>query len=345
MRVFFRVMLFLILENFAIANNSFPLIIMGGVWSPESKPTYSNLSRVCDIGFTHIFSYITEPNVSESRSVATQVNVSKQFSDVVKKNCPQLGLVMGIPSEWIYNERFDLINDYIESLHSNNVKVDYWLSDEVINSMMNSGVQLTDAVERASYVMEFVESISNTKYIWIEPGNYGNKYSNILSYLGNIPFGIKSYDQYIVSSYGSISMALDKFNLLNSTLVNLNVKSNVFPVCDISKGKDSAHSYTQNDLDVILVSLLMNHASGFVFWEERWTDEHTLKLIRNSLGLINKIQEEGVANFTSFYNYPMIWKFNQKFIVINNTESIVNVDKYISKHNAKLLPGQIDICI
>lgn len=133
------------------------------------------------------------------------MRVSKNFASTVKENCPHLKLVMGIPSDWIFHKRFDLINSYIESIHANKIKVDYWLSDEVINEMMKRGMDLNDAVETASQVIKIVEKKSKSKYIWIEPGNYGNRYENILNEISNIPYGIKSYDQYIISKYGRLS--------------------------------------------------------------------------------------------------------------------------------------------
>lgn len=325
--------------------HNFPLIIMGGVWYPESRPTYSNLSRICNVGFTHVFSYITEPNIDESRSVATQVNVSKQFANVVQKNCPQLGLVMGIPSDWIYHNRFDLINEYIESLQKNNIKVDYWLSDEVINSMINHGMKLESATQRASQVLSFVERKSSAKYIWIEPGNYGEKYESILNNLSNIKSGIKSYDQYIISKYGDLASSIDKFNILNTTLINLKQKNNVFPVCELGAGTNKARYPTENEFNSILISLLMNRADGFIFWEERWTNNQTLSLLEKSLSFIAQIQKIGVNKFTMITSNPDVWEANRDGIIyqiiINNTNESIKFYGLDNESSFVLLPTQV----
>jgi hypothetical protein len=339
MKFIFRLIMVLSLISCANATPSFPLIIMGGVWSPESKPTYSNLSRVCNIGFTHAFSYITEPNIGESRSVTIQVKVSKQFADVIQNNCPQLGLVMGIPRDWIYHNRFDLISEYIESLQKNNIKVDYWLSDEVINAMINHGMKLESATQRASQIISFVENKSHVRYIWIEPGNYAPQYESILNNLSNIKSGIKSYDQYIISNDGNLANSVDKFNLLNTTLINLKQKNIVFPVCKIGVSANKVNYPTEEEFNSILVSLLMNRADGFVFWEERWTNNQTLALLQSSLKLITQIQNIGITRFSLIKSKPAIWKAYKNGvayqIIINNTNESVHF------HKINILPTQI----
>jgi hypothetical protein len=269
-----------------------------------------------------VFSYITEPNIGESRSVATQLTVSKQFASVVKSNCQKLGLIMGIPSDWIYQNRFDLISAYIESLQENDIHVDYWLSDEVINGMINHGMTLESATQRASNVISFIENKSHVKYIWIEPGNYGPKYAGILDNLGNIKGGIKAYDQYLISRYGSLKNSGKAFNVLNNTLIKLKNKNQVFPVCEIAVNKNNHIEPTEQDLRTILISLYLNGANGFIFWEERWTTNNVLAALRQVILQLKTLEDVGQENIKLISINPEIWSIGkQKLILINRSES------------------------
>lgn len=82
-------------------------------------------------------------------------------------------------------------------------------------------------------------------------------------------------------------------NILNSTLIKLKQKNKVFPVCDIS----ASNTPTQDELNSIVISLLMNKADGFVFWDERWTSDGILLNLKHTIDLANKINRIGVYKF------------------------------------------------
>lgn len=322
MKFIYRLVIFTFFIANAIGKNVFPLIIMGGTWSPESRPKYSNLSRVCNIGFTHAFSYITEPNIGESRSLDSQVRVSIDFANTINNNCPQLAIVMGIPSDWIYLNRGDLITQFIESLNYHHIKVAYWLSDEVIYNMVNHGMSLESATIRAASIINLVEKKSGVQYIWIEPGNYGPNFAKILNKLSTIPFGIKSYDQYFIDKYGRLSNAIPQFNILNSTLITFQ-QSKVFPVCAINYNNKTNNGPNQEELNSILMSLYLNGADGFIFWEERWTTDQILGYLRNTFSLLKSIDQIGKKKFIKKSDYPMQWLAHSSkkdyLVTINNT--------------------------
>ena len=206
-------------------------------------------------------------------------------------------------------------------------------------------MRLESATQRASQVMSFVESKSHAKYIWIEPGNYGSHYESILNNLSNLKSGVKSYDQYIISKYGNLANAVDKFNLLNTTLVNLKQKNSVFPVCEIGGSGNQVHYPTEGEFNSILVSLLMNKADGFVFWEERWTNNKTLASLQRSLNLIAKIQKIGVTRFNLITNEPVVWSAHRNGltykVIINNTKKSINLQKINIKSDDVLIPTQV----
>lgn len=274
----------------------FPLIIMGGHWSAGPKPGYSDLSRVCNAGFTHVFSYFTAANIDID--LAGAINLAVEFASTVKKNCPGMGLAIGIPRRWIYEGRLDLIEGYVSELKANNVAVDYWFSDELIHQMVDDGVMLKDAERKAREAIDTVKKASSAPYIWVEPGNYNPSLSLILDVLNGLPAGIKSYDEYVISRTGRLSNSKSQegFNSALNTLHRLKSEGNVvYPVCEINHLKNMAP--LEEELAAISIPLVMNGADGLVFYEERWTTIEILQSLKKISGLITFLNDVGIKNF------------------------------------------------
>lgn len=319
---------------------------MGGHWSASPKPGgYSDLSRVCDAGFTHVFSYHTEAMLNSEISLAGAINNAVEFASTVKKNCPGLGLAMGIPRRWIYEGRLDLIEDYDTGLKANNVAVDYWFSDEIIHEMVNvKGLMLKDAERRAREAIETVKKVSSVPYIWIEPGNYNPRLSLILDVLSDLPAGIKSYDEYVISRTGRLSNSKSQegFSSVLNTLKRLKSKGNVvYPVCEINNLKNMAPF--EEELAAISISLVMDGADGLVFYEERWTTNEILQSLKRISGVITFINDIGAKNFVRTNEVITSWeaKSGKRTIkvVLNTTGKNIKMAEFLPERSIIVWPS------
>lgn len=324
-------------------NRPFPLIIMGGHWFASAKPGYSDLSRVCDEGFTHVFSYFTAVNIEID--LATAINLAVEFALTVKENCPGMGLAIGIPRRWIYEGRLDLIEGYVSGLKQNNIAVDYWFSDEIVHQMVDEGLMLKDAERKAREAIITVKKVSNAPYIWIEPGNYNPSLSLILDVLSGLPAGVKSYDEYVISRTGRLSNSKSQKGLNSAlhTLERLKSKGNVvYPVCEINNLKNMAP--LEEELAAISIAFIMNGADGLVFYEERWTTTETLKSIKKISDLITFLNSIGINNFVRTKDTITSWearsgKMTIK-VVLNTTGENINTAKLLPKRSLIVWPSR-----
>lgn len=321
----------------------FPLIIMGGRWSATYRPDYSDLSRVCGAGFTHVFSYYTEPGLGVDPGLDKAIDNAVEFAATVKKNCPGLGLVMGIPRRWIFDGRLDMIKAYVAGLNSRKVEVDYWLSDEMIHQMTREGLTLKDAERRATEAVNVVKQALSAPYIWVEPGNYNKQTDAILDVLSGLPAGIKSYDEYVISRTGRLSDSMAGFNGVLGTLKRLKSKGNsVFPVCEIGYSKKKKIAPTESEIAAISVSLMMEGADGLVFWEERWTTPEILQGIKRIEALMTFLRDVGLDNFVKTGGAYTAWEARSgKRVVrmaLNTTPSNIGLAALMPKRSVVVWP-------
>ena len=300
-----------------------PLIIMGGHWTPDSEPRDSDLSRVCNVGFTHIYSYDTEAVLTSKVTLKSAVDTATNFFSTVKSYCPHLGIVMGVPRSWIYDDRIDLVERYIKALEKRHVVVDYWYSDEMINQMVSHGMTLKDAERRARETIGIVNKMSAAPYIWAEPGNYNSRLHNILNILTYLPAGIKSYDEYIISKTGRLAQSRAGFNSMLSTLTQLKSKGSlVFPIDEINFDKKKDMAPSEGELAAISVAQLMQGANGFMFYEERYTTPDILLGLTKIIKLLKLIDNIGVKKFIRTKDAFAAWKTTnskQNYVVVLNT--------------------------
>jgi len=306
-------------------------------------PDYSDLSRVCDAGFTHVFSYYTAPGLNVDPGLDKAIDNAVEFAATVKKNCPGLGLVLGIPRRWIVKGRLDLIKAYVAGLKAHKVDVDYWLSDEMIHQMTRDGFSLKDAERRATEAVGAVNQASSAPYIWIEPGNYNKRTDAILDVLSRLPAGIKSYDEYVISRTGRLSDSREGFYGVLNTLKRLKSKGNtVFPVCEIGYNKKKKIAPTESEVAAISVSLLMEGADGLVFWEERWTTPEILQGMKRIDGLITFLRDVGLGNFVKTEGAYPAWEARSgKRVVrmaLNTTDSNIGLAALMPKRSTVVWP-------
>ena len=307
------------------AANPFPLIIMGGRWTESKKSGYSDISRVCNAGFTHVSSYFTESLIGSNIELEKMINKVEEFSRTVLDNCPKMGLVVGVPRRWIYENRRDLISKYISEISMRNIAVDYWYSDEMIFQMVKKGLNLDEAVSRAISAIQAVRSVSNTPYIWNEPGNYSNLTRKILTNLSQFKEVVKAFDEYVISKKGKLNITglygiLSTMRLLKSDGIE-----RVFPVIEINLYKDRVP--TKDELATILFSLAADGADGIIFYEERRTTLEVLDTLKDLNPVLTSIA--GTNDFKKVYSDPItIWKskaVDGTIEVILNTQK-VNID-------------------
>ena len=325
------------------AKRSFPLIIMGGHWSAAQRPEYSNLSRICDTGFTHIFSYYTAPMLTTDISVIGAVKIAEEFATLVKDRCPSLGLVLGVPRRWIYEGRVNDIESYAETISDKRISVDYWMSDEMIHEMTQKGMSLEDATHRAQSELKALKKYSAAPYVWIEPGNYNKRLSKILDVLNDLPADIKAYDEYVVSRSGRLSRSQINFMGLVNTLKRLKSGGNaVFPVCEINFRGKKELSPTEEELATIAIALLLEGADGLIFYEERWTTHEILQSMKKIFKIVNYLNEVGIDQFVRTDNEITTWEVHQEAgtvkVLLNKTTSRLNVDKYVPRNATIIWP-------
>jgi hypothetical protein len=275
-----------------------PLIIMGGRWSETYREKYSDLSRVCNAGFTHVFSFSTESSISARfapQSMMNMVNLVVELAALVQRDCPDMGLVVGIPRAWIYEERSATIKQYILAIEERGIPVDYWFSDEMILQMVRSGLSLEKAVDRARKAVETVKEVSDVPYIWNEAGRYNDLTKSIIGELARLDsVAVKAFDEYIISKKGRLTQS--GLSSVRNTLKILKGQKNiVFPVCEINRIRGIEPG--EEDLATELVTLLMDGADGFLFYEERLSTPAILQRLGKINKLLAYLQDAGVRNF------------------------------------------------
>lgn len=304
-------------------NERFPLIIMGGYWTAHYKPENSDLSRVCDIGFTHVFSYYNELDIKSNINTERAVGNAEEFSLTVKNSCPSLRIAMGIPRRWIYEGWIDFIKSYVMELKERSITVDYWLADEIIHEMTSTGITLEEAKGKAQATINTVKEASEAAYIWIEPGNYNPHFGTILDVLNDLPADIKAYDEYVVSRTGrQLAESQSEFNSVLETLRRLKRKGNkVFPVCEINYLRKKDIKPTEEEIAAISIALLMEGADGLIFYEERWTTPEILLSLKKIISLIEYLNGVGVAGFVRTEDTFFSWESKNNEVI---TRVIIN---------------------
>lgn len=311
---------------YASPSGQLPLIIMGGRWITDPDSQYSHLKQICDIGFTHVSSYYTESQIDTNITLDLMVERASEFAASVKKTCPSLSLVIGLPRKWIYKDQSRLIQKYISRIGQMDIEVDFWYSDEMILQMVRKGVRIDQASDKLSRTASLLSKHSGVPYIVIEAGNYNNQTLWILRKLSEIDqIPIKSFNEYPVSKYGRLTRSG-----LKSIIKSLNIikkESNiVFPVCGIHEidGK----TVSRNELATILLSLLMNGANGFFFYEDRRTTPQILQYLTELNPLISKIHRMGILNF--------VFKESELLLCWQNQLNSKRINIWINTGNQKV---------
>jgi hypothetical protein len=331
--------LFIASEPVAVAAEKvqMPLIIMGGRWSGIYRPEYSDLSRVCHAGFTHVFSFSIESSINAKfapQSMLNTVNLVEELASLVQRDCPELVLVVGIPRAWIYRERYATIKKYILAIADRGIAVDYWYSDEMILQMVRLGFSLEKAVDRARKTVEAVKEVSDVPYIWNEAGRYNSLTKSIVRELAQLDIiAVKAFDEYTISKKGRLTQK--GLSSIRGTLEILKGKNNiVFPILEINRTRGVEPG--QEELATLLVTMMMDGARGFIFYEERLSTIKILQRLAKVNALVSYLENTEIHNFQKkIYSRHTIWKTRSAdriiSVIFNSGTSELNTSSIVPK--------------